>query len=69
MSEEEARRRETAGREETSHEHLASGMVKTGEIAAEGTYRCTNCGNEISFDRPGHVPPCSVCTHTEWKRV
>lgn len=68
MSEEEARaHREMAAREETSHEHPAHGKVRTGEIAAEGTYRCTNCGNEITFDRPGHVPPCSVCTNTEWR--
>ena len=56
-------------RTETSYEHPAeSRMVKTGEIVDKGTYRCTNCGNEIHFAERGHVPPCSVCTHTEWRR-
>ena len=70
MSEEEARaHREAAVRKETSHEHpVTSGKVRTGEIASTGTYACTRCGNEITFKEPGHVPPCSVCTNTEWKK-
>jgi len=70
MSEEEARahRAQMAG-SETSHEHPGVEMVKTGEIAQQGNYRCTHCGNEIHFHKPGHVPPCSVCTHTEWRRA
>lgn len=55
--------------EATSYEHPStSGRVKTGEIAATGTYKCTKCGNEITFKDEGHVPPCSVCTNTEWQR-
>jgi hypothetical protein len=53
----------------TSYEHpTRSRMVKTGEIANAGTYKCTNCGNEITFKDEGHVPPCSVCANTEWER-
>lgn len=70
MSEEEmAKHREKMAHRETSYEHPGHGMLKTGEVAAPGTYRCTNCGNEISFNEEGRVPPCSVCTHTEWKGV
>jgi len=55
--------------ERTSYEKPAtSGMVHTGEIVAAGTYKCTNCGNEIHFKHEGHIPPCSQCTHTEWRR-
>ncbi|HEY3377369.1 MAG TPA: hypothetical protein VGL77_07725 [Armatimonadota bacterium] len=70
LSEEEARaHRAASGHRGTSHEHPAtSRMVHTGEIAAAGTYKCTNCGNEITFKDEGHVPPCSACTHTEWRR-
>jgi hypothetical protein len=73
MTDEEAQahRDRVAGRDEgTSYEHPAEyGIVKTGEVAAEGTYKCTRCGNEITFKDEGRVPPCSVCTNTTWKHV
>ena len=71
MSPEEAgAHRQAAEKAATSHENPAeTRVVKTGEIAQTGTYRCTRCGNEITFRDPGHVPPCSVCTNTEWQRV
>lgn len=70
MSEEEAtRHRHDTERRETSYEHPStSRMIHTGEIASVGTYKCTNCGNEITFKESGHVPPCSVCAKTEWRR-
>jgi RNA polymerase-binding transcription factor DksA len=72
MSEEEARQHredEQASREATSYEHPSgASTVKTGEVVSSGTYRCTRCGNEIEFKDEGHVPPCSVCTNTTWKR-
>lgn len=68
MSPEEAERAHAeAEREGTSHEHPASGRVKTGEIGKAGTYRCTKCGNEIQLKHEGHLPPCSVCTNDEWR--
>ena len=61
--------RDEAHRKATSHEHPSkSSVVKTGEIASAGTFKCTRCGNEITFKDEGHVPPCSVCTNTEWRR-
>lgn len=55
---------------ETSHAHPSHARrVKTGEVAEAGSYTCARCGNEITFKEPGHVPPCSVCTGTEWKRA
>ncbi|HEX2948977.1 MAG TPA: hypothetical protein VHV83_05330 [Armatimonadota bacterium] len=70
LSEEEARgHREEAEQKTTSYEHPTKAtVVKTGEIAGTGTYKCTRCGNEITFKDEGHVPPCSVCTNTEWRR-
>lgn len=73
MSESDARaHREGVQSEErsTSYEQPShSRVVHTGEITNAGTYKCTKCGNEITFKNEGHVPPCSVCTNTEWKRA
>ena len=70
MSAEDAQaHREKAAHHATSYEHPGKGTVHTGEVAATGTYKCTNCGNEITFKDEGRVPPCSVCTHTEWNRI
>lgn len=70
MTPEEAKRhREAAEGPPTSHEQPSEArMVHTGEIVDTGKYRCTNCGNEVTFKHEGHMPPCSVCAHTEWKR-
>jgi len=72
MSAEEAaahRNQVQSAEEGTSYEHPAEQrMVKTGMIVDTGTYKCTNCGNEITFKHEGHLPPCSVCAQTEWRR-
>ncbi len=58
-----------AAEHSTSHEHPATtSVVHTGEIVMPGAYKCTNCGNEITFKHEGHIPPCTVCSHTEWRR-
>ncbi len=71
MSEEEAaaHREETA--QHTSHEEPAtSRQVKTGEIGQPGTYECVKCPqNRITLKHEGHLPPCSACEGTEWRRV
>ncbi len=73
LSESEAQRHRAQARgaeAETSYEHPSTERtVKTGEIVATGTYRCTNCGNTVTFKESGHMPPCSVCAHTEWTRA
>lgn len=70
LSEEDAKEHRAEAHEKgTSYEEPSHGRkVKTGEIVASGTLKCTRCGNEITFKDEGHVPPCSVCTNTEWQR-
>ncbi|KRT53927.1 zinc ribbon-containing protein [endosymbiont of Ridgeia piscesae] len=40
----------------------------TGEITGPGTLVCTNCGKQMHFRKAGHIPPCSGCRRTEFKR-
>jgi len=51
-----------------------SGMLKThsyhsGDMAASGTLECTSCGERIVLDTPAHLPACSKCRHTEFRRL
>lgn len=43
--------------------------LKTGEITGPGTLECVECGEQLHFDKPGHIPPCPKCRATEYKRV
>jgi hypothetical protein len=45
------------------------GEWHTGEITGIGTLRCTGCGEELHFHKPGHIPPCPACRGTVFKRV
>ncbi len=40
----------------------------TGEITGPGTLGCTQCGKELHFHKTGHIPPCSKCRATEFRR-
>ena len=42
---------------------------RSGEIAAAGTFVCTNCGHQVQLKAAAHLPPCPVCLKTEFKRV
>ncbi len=44
-------------------------MYHTGEITGPGTLVCTTCGKEIHFQKTGHIPPCSGCHGTEYRRA
>ena len=44
------------------------GEWHTGEIAGIGALVCTACGEEIHFEKPGHIPPCPKCHATVYKR-
>ncbi|WP_440995969.1 zinc ribbon-containing protein [Arhodomonas sp. SL1] len=41
----------------------------TGEIAGPGRLRCRNCGETLTFTRPGHIPPCPKCHGTVYSRA
>lgn len=41
--------------------------VVTGEEVSAGTYSCTNCGQKVTLDGRGTMPPCPRCSNTEFK--
>jgi len=43
--------------------------VPAGSDVSAGTYRCTNCGNEITMDSQSSIPPCPACNNGEWETV
>lgn len=43
--------------------------VPAGSDVSSGTYRCTNCDNEIQMESKGHIPPCPSCGNGEWDTV
>lgn len=52
----------------------ASGILKTqtyhsGDMAASGTLECTACGEHIVLNTPAHLPACSKCRNTEFRRL
>ena len=40
--------------------------VPAGSDVSAGTYKCTNCGNELSVQSTEHLPPCASCGNGEW---
>lgn len=40
----------------------------SGEITGPGTLICVECGKVIQFHKTGHIPPCSACSATMFKR-
>jgi hypothetical protein len=35
--------------------------VPIGSDVSSGTYRCTNCGNQLDVQSTQHLPPCPSC--------
>lgn len=40
-----------------------------GSDVSAGTYRCTNCGNQIDVGSTQSLPPCPNCQNGEWQAV
>ena len=40
----------------------------TGEITGPGTLTCTKCGKEMHRENSGHIPPCSGCKGTTFRK-
>ena len=40
----------------------------TGELTGIGALVCTQCGKELHFFGPGHIPPCAGCKNTTFVR-
>jgi len=45
-----------------------TGEWHTGEITGPGTLICNNCGEELHYEKPGHIPPCPKCRGTVYRR-
>ena len=40
----------------------------TGEITGPGILVCDECGTNLHFNKPGHIPPCTKCKGTRYHR-
>jgi hypothetical protein len=40
--------------------------VPAGSDVSAGTYKCTNCGNELSVGSTNSLPPCPSCGNGAW---
>jgi len=40
----------------------------TGEITGPGSLVCAACGEQIHFNKTGHIPPCPKCHETIYSR-
>ncbi|WP_078117909.1 zinc ribbon-containing protein [Thiosocius teredinicola] len=43
-------------------------VYRTGEITAPGVLQCTQCGEQLHFEKTGHIPPCPKCKATTFQR-
>ncbi|WP_428609375.1 zinc ribbon-containing protein [Sedimenticola sp.] len=43
-------------------------VYRTGEITGPGTLVCEECGKALHFHKAGHIPPCSQCRGTTYRR-
>jgi Zn finger protein HypA/HybF involved in hydrogenase expression len=46
-----------------------SETIPTGSDVSAGTYRCTECGNEITIGSAKSLPPCPQCSNSSWEAV
>ena len=43
--------------------------VPAGSDVSAGTYRCTDCGYELSVTSTKSLPPCPECSNGSWHTV
>jgi hypothetical protein len=48
---------------------LKTQTYHSGDMAASGTLECTACGERLVLQTPSHLPACSKCHKTEYRRV
>jgi Zinc-ribbon containing domain len=48
---------------------MAAQNIPAGSDVSAGTYRCTNCGNQIDVQSTQSLPPCAECGNGEWTAV
>jgi len=44
-------------------------VLRTGETAAPGSYRCARCGHVVRLESAEALPACPACRHTEFQRA
>lgn len=47
----------------------ATAEYHTGEITGPGVLSCDACGEQLHFDKAGHIPPCPKCKETRFHRL
>ena len=52
-----------------SSEKLRHQTYHSGDMAASGTLECAACGERLVLETPSHLPACSKCRNTEFRRV
>jgi rubrerythrin len=43
--------------------------VPSGSDASAGTYKCTNCGYELSVGSTDNLPPCPSCHNGQYETI
>jgi predicted RNA-binding Zn-ribbon protein involved in translation (DUF1610 family) len=43
--------------------------VPAGSDVSAGTYKCTNCDNELQVGSTTHLPPCPECGNGEYQTL
>ncbi len=43
--------------------------VNSGSDVSAGTYRCTECGNELTVQSTESLPPCPECQNGTWETM
>jgi predicted RNA-binding Zn-ribbon protein involved in translation (DUF1610 family) len=43
--------------------------VPSGSDVSAGTYRCTECGYELTTGSTESLPPCPDCSNGSWRSV
>ncbi|MEG0752153.1 MAG: hypothetical protein RSC55_08595 [Oscillospiraceae bacterium] len=42
--------------------------AKTGETPGAGSYKCDNCGTEVTLGSGDTMPPCPSCNNTSFNK-
>jgi hypothetical protein len=53
---------------ELLREQARLGEWRTGEITGPGLLICQSCGEQLHFNKPGHIPPCPKCNATIYSK-
>jgi hypothetical protein len=43
--------------------------IPSGSDVSAGTYRCTECGEEIKTGSVKSLPPCPQCSNNSWEAI